>query len=128
MVWPIKDWDSAMGREVRWAYRASQRTRPRVAFIHHAGQERAANISMFTNQKKLLCSGLATDHFWKISRVARPLHGDLRDGALDFAKVVGGELERNCSKVFFEARQLGRARDRNNPRFLGQQPGQCDLR
>src|SRR6202166_4254407 len=96
--------------------------------FHHASQERAANISMFTNQQKLLCWGLTTDHFLQIFRVASPLHGDLRDGALNFAKIVGRELDRNCSKVFFEARRLGRARDRNNPRFLDQQPSQCDLR
>lgn len=96
--------------------------------FHHASQEHAANISMFTNQKNLLCSGLATDHFLQIFRVASPLHGDLRDGSLNFAKIVGRERNRNCSQVFFEARQLGRARDRNNPRLLDQQPGQCDLR
>jgi hypothetical protein len=61
--------------------------------FHHASHEHAANISMFTNQKKLLCSGLATDHFLKIFRVARPLHGDLRDGVLNFAKILGRELD-----------------------------------
>src|SRR6185436_18044699 len=33
----------------------------------------------------------------------------------------------HCSDIFFEARTFCRARVRNNPRFLGKQPGQCDL-
>src|SRR5439155_2115930 len=32
------------------------------------------------------------------------------------------KLEGNRSDIFFEARQHGRARDRNNPRLLGKQP------
>src|ERR1700731_3251528 len=106
MVWPIKDWDSAMGRDVRWAFSASQRTRRRVAFISsRKPRARGQHFDAYQPEKSL-CSGLATDHFLQIFRVASPLHGDLRAGALNFAKIVGRERDRNCSKVFFEARRL----------------------
>ena len=56
-----------------------------------------------------------------------PLHLDLRRGRFDLAEVIAGELERNGSEVFLQTLNLSGARDRNDPRLLGQQPRECDL-
>src|SRR6266403_3921607 len=72
-------------------------------------------------------SRLATDHFLQTFRVPSPLQRNLRDGALDFAEIFRREFYGSCADIFFQARQLGRARDRNNPRLLSQQPSQRDL-
>ena len=42
-------------------------------------------------------------------------------------QIVWRKLDCSCSDVLVQARQLGRARDRNNPRLLSQQPGECYL-
>src|SRR6266478_1414031 len=42
-------------------------------------------------------------------------------------EVVGGEFDCNCSKVLVQTRQLSRARDRNDPWLLGEEPGERDL-
>ena len=39
----------------------------------------------------------------------------------------GGKFDCNGSDVLFQSMQLRRARDRNDPRLLGQQPGERDL-
>ena len=43
------------------------------------------------------------------------------------AEIVGRKLDSRCSDVLFEAVQLRRAWNRNNPRLLSKQPGECDL-
>src|SRR4051812_39570030 len=52
---------------------------------------------------------------------------DLRGSAIDLAEIVGRELDRRCSDVLLETRQLRRAGDGNDPRLLRKQPGQRDL-
>ena len=52
---------------------------------------------------------------------------DLGSGALDLTEILGRKLDRNCSDVFFETMQLRCTRDRHDPWFLGEQPGDRDL-
>ena len=60
-------------------------------------------------------------------RIPITLHRDLRGRTVHFAQVVGCEFDFERSNVLVEARQLGRARDRNNPRPLREQPSERDL-
>jgi hypothetical protein len=55
--------------------------------------------------------------FLDMFRISGALDRNLRSGAFDFAQVIWGELDRNRSDIFIQARQLRRARDRNNPGF-----------
>src|SRR5438876_10739474 len=41
--------------------------------------------------------------------------------------IVWVEFSSRRSKILFKARQLRCARDRNDPRLLRKQPGECDL-
>jgi len=59
--------------------------------------------------------------------IPSPLHRDSRGGTIDVPKIVRRKFDRNCSAVLIQAFQLARTRDRNNPRFLGKQPGKCYL-
>src|SRR6266849_5651537 len=59
--------------------------------------------------------------------VPSPLHRDLRGGAVNFAEIVGRQFEGHCSDVLLLARELRGPRNRNDPWFLGQQPGERDL-
>src|SRR5512147_2563303 len=54
--------------------------------------------------------------------VPRPLDRDLRGSAFDLAEIVRRELECNGAEVFFQARELRGAGDRNDPRLPGEQP------
>src|SRR5205823_5292067 len=51
-----------------------------------------------------------------------------REGGLDAAQVVGRQLDRDRAEVLLQAVQFRRAGDRNDPRLLGQEPRQRDLR
>ena len=55
------------------------------------------------------------------------MHRDLRGGALDLAEVVGRQFDGSRPDVLLQAMQLRGARDRNDPRLLGEQPGERDL-
>src|SRR4051812_9356764 len=55
------------------------------------------------------------------------LHLDGRRGGFDGPDVFGCKLDVRRSEIFFEAIQLRRARDRDDPRLLRQQPGERDL-
>src|SRR5262245_58527127 len=48
----------------------------------------------------------ATDQSHEMLRIPFPLHGDLRGGAFDLAKVVRRELDVGCSDVLLEALEL----------------------
>ncbi len=53
------------------------------------------------------------------------------DGGRDFFKstyIFCRELDGCASEIFFQPRELGRSRDRNDPRLLGEQPCESDLR
>ncbi len=42
-------------------------------------------------------------------------------------EVVGSQFDCDCSKVLVQTLQLARARDRNDPRLLSEQPSERDL-
>src|SRR6266436_6189995 len=69
-----------------------------------------------------------TTHPQHAFRITITLHCDFRGRTVDFAQVVRCEFDCERAIVLVEARQLGRARDRNNPRLLRKQPRQRDLR
>jgi hypothetical protein len=56
------------------------------------------------------------------------LHRDLRRRSSNFAQVFGCQLDVGCPQVLVEALQLPGAGDRNDPRLLGEEPCQSDLR
>src|SRR5262245_35224310 len=60
--------------------------------------------------------------------VARALNRNFGSGVFDLAKVAGGKLDVHRSDVLLQALQLRRARDRNDPRLLLEQPGEGNLR
>src|SRR6267143_3034665 len=68
-----------------------------------------------------------TGSFLQVFGVARPLDRDPRGRALDLAEIGWRELDCCGSDVLFQALQLPGARDGNNPRLLGKQPGERDL-
>jgi len=55
------------------------------------------------------------------------MHLNLRGGGVDFTEIVRREFDGKCPDVLFQPMQLGGAGDWNDPRFLGQQPCECDL-
>src|SRR4029077_7000395 len=61
-------------------------------------------------------------------RVAVALYSDLRGGFLDVLEIVGRKLARSRADVLLEPVELGSAGNRDDPRLLCQQPGECDLR
>jgi hypothetical protein len=70
----------------------------------------------------------AASQLLQLFGVARPLHRDLRSGGIDLAEIVGRKLDGRRSDVFLEPVKLRGARDRNDPRVLGEQPGERNLR
>jgi len=42
-------------------------------------------------------------------------------------EIVGGKFDCNCSDILVQTRQPSGAGDGNNPRLLGEQPGECYL-
>src|SRR5579862_1553304 len=61
------------------------------------------------------------------SRNNAPLRRDPRRAALDLVEVLRSELDIGGSDILPQALELRRARDRENPRSLGEQPGKGDL-
>jgi len=55
------------------------------------------------------------------------VHRDLCGGDIDVPQIAGREFDRDCPDVLVQAMQLGGAWDRDHPRLLRQQPGECDL-
>src|SRR6266436_774721 len=76
---------------------------------------------------RLASSRSPTTHSQHAFRITITLHCDFRGRTVDFAQVVWREFDCERAIVLVEARQLGRARDRNNPRLLRKQPRQRDL-
>ena len=66
-------------------------------------------------------------HLLQLFWIASALHCNLGGGALDLAEIVVCQFDIDCSEIFFETMQLCRARDWNDPGFLGEQPSQRDL-
>src|SRR5271170_5077350 len=61
-------------------------------------------------------------------RVPFAPHLECSGDGVYFLDVLGAELEGKRSQVVFEPFPFSRARDRNDPRFLRQQPSERDLR
>src|SRR6266542_1286207 len=74
----------------------------------------------------LSCS--ATDALLQVFRITRPMYRYFRGSAVDPAKIVSRQLDRPRADVLFEPMQLGRAGNRHDPRLLGEQPRERDLR
>lgn len=91
-------WDAARGRMV-----------PR-------GEAGAVAAARTGNEAFPLPVRSPSGHLLQAFRVARPVHGDLRGGIIDAAKVLGRERDVQGAEVLVQAMQLGRARDRNDPR------------
>src|SRR3974377_1717251 len=70
----------------------------------------------------------AIAHALDVLRIASALDSDLRSCSFDLAKIADCEFYCDCADVFFEAIQLGRAGNRNDPWLLCQQPGERELR
>src|SRR5271154_1605338 len=60
-----------------------------------------------------------TGHLLDVFRIAVALHFDLRSGTFDLAQIVGRQFDCDRSDVLIEAREIGRAWNRNDPRLLG---------
>src|SRR5690349_3500336 len=60
--------------------------------------------------------------------VARTMNLDARRLVIELAQVVGRECDVDGAEILLEAMQLRRAGDRDDPRPLGEQPGEGDLR
>src|ERR1700681_5119851 len=60
-------------------------------------------------------------------RIPSPFDPDVRGGAFDVTEIFGRKFDVCGSEVFFQAMQLGCARNRNDPRLLRKQPGESDL-
>ena len=66
----------------------------------------------------------AVYQFHMLFRKSSALHRDLGSCALYFTEVVGGNFDVKCSEVLVQVLKLRRPRDRNDPRLLGEQPGE----
>src|SRR5205814_2938184 len=61
-------------------------------------------------------------------RIAGSLKRNLRDRAIDGAKVLGRQFDGSRADGFLQAMQLRGAGYRHDPRLLGEEPGERDLR
>ena len=71
--------------------------------------------------------GLSVDDSLHCLGVAGALHRDGSRGGLDLGQVSGGEFKLGGAEIFLEPGELAGAGDRDDPRLLGEQPGQRDL-
>src|SRR4051794_41087430 len=69
----------------------------------------------------------AVDHPLGGLGVPLPLYHDPGGGALDITEIVRSQLDRDRPDVLLQAVDLRRARDRDDPRLPGQQPGKRHL-
>lgn len=70
---------------------------------------------------------LATGHLFEVFRIPIPFNLDLRGGTVDLAQIVCSQFNPERAYILLQPRQLGRTRNRNNPWFLCEQPGQSNL-
>lgn len=56
------------------------------------------------------------------------MHRDLRGGAFDLPEIVWGKLDVDSAEVLLQTAELRGTWDGNNPRLLGEQPRDRDLR
>ena len=69
----------------------------------------------------------AAHQFLQFLGIPSALHRDFRDSGGQFAELAGRELHLGGSEIFFQPMHFGRARNRHNPRLLGEEPGEGDL-
>src|SRR4051812_49409117 len=69
-----------------------------------------------------------TGHSFERFGIPRAFHFDLRCGLIDLAEIVARELDARRADVLFEAMNLRRARDRDHPRLLRENPCERNLR
>lgn len=69
----------------------------------------------------------ASCHLFQLFGVTSALHSDLRGGEVDLTKIVGREVKDDRSDILVQTMQLRGARNGNDPRLLGEQPGERDL-
>src|SRR6266516_3346290 len=61
-------------------------------------------------------------------RIASSVHRGLGKGAVNLAKIVATQLDVSRAKILFQTMQFRGARYGHNPRLLGEQPRERDLR
>ena len=81
----------------------------------------------FAAASELLSVCLEAGHCFEAFWIASALHGDLGCGGVDFAQILGRELDRQGADIFVEAIELCGAGDRGEPRLLREQPRERDL-
>src|ERR1700758_2108230 len=96
-----------------------------IAFWDAAGSLLMLVPSRARPRRGLSCS--AVDHLLEMFGVAGSLYFDVCGGAIDFAEIIVREVDRKCSDVFVEARELRGTGDRNHPRLLRKKPCEGDL-
>src|SRR5262249_35432666 len=69
----------------------------------------------------------AIDHLLRTFGIARSLHRDCGDSALDLLEIVGYQRNVNGLEVFLKAMELRGAGDRHDPWLLREYPSQRDL-
>jgi hypothetical protein len=77
--------------------------------------------------RRFTCAGFRSpvDHPLLGLGVASALRGEVC--LLDLAQVLGRQLDVDGADVLLQAMTLGRARDRDDPRLLSEQPRERDL-
>src|SRR5215213_5459554 len=71
---------------------------------------------------------LSIDPFFKAFGIAGALHSDLRGGAIYLTEIIRRKFNCDRSEVLLQAVQLCRPRNRHDPRLLGNNPGERNLR
>jgi hypothetical protein len=59
--------------------------------------------------------------------IASPVHRDLGSGGFDAPEVFGGQFHGHRPEVLVQAVELRGARNRDDPRLLGEEPRERDL-
>lgn len=71
--------------------------------------------------------GSAADPGLKVRRISIALHRHLGEGTFDVAQIVRRQFDAGRADILLEALELRGSGNRNDPRFLGKQPGERDL-
>src|SRR6266702_4163517 len=70
---------------------------------------------------------LAVGHLFECRWITVSVDRDLLGGSVKFAKIIRSEFDINRSDILLKTLQLRRAGNGNDPRFLCQEPSECDL-
>src|SRR5712692_3158923 len=83
-------------------------------------------ISLLVVSRKTEC--LSVNKLLHLWRIPRALDWDVGNSGFNSPKVLGSQDNSGSTDILFKTVHLGCARDRCNPGFLRQQPGDGDLR